>query len=52
MKIRKDNHELDVSPRTYESMYKRLGYKKVIETINKIFEPSKVETSKKGNTKK
>lgn len=29
MKIKKENHILDVSPDAYKSMYKRLGYQPV-----------------------
>ena len=49
MKISKNEHTLDVSPDTYKTMYKRLGYKPVTEKQVKLkeeVEPKKVEEVK------
>ena len=54
IKIIKGDHVISVSKNTFETMYKRLGYKEVV--AKKIEEPKKEETKieepKKEETKK
>lgn len=45
MLIYKDNHELEVSPDAYKSMYKRLGYQ-VKGTVKKLDVAAKKEENK------
>lgn len=45
MLIYKDNHELEVSPDAYKSMYKRLGYQ-VKGTVKKLDAAPKKEENK------
>lgn len=50
MLIYKENHELEVSPDAYKSMYKRLGYQ-VKGTVKKLdVQPKGNEKDKKSET--